>query len=88
MLRKTNWIIALLAAIAVVPAISWAQTAPKKTNSRKIVVERPDLEEIRRVTLDPQSKYYFPKLMAKYEVNDTTMTPDEFRHLYLGYMFQ
>ena len=45
MLRKTNWIIALLAAIAVVPAISWAQTAPKKTNSRKIVVERPLLDD-------------------------------------------
>lgn len=56
--------------------------------SRKIVVERPDLEEIRKTTLDPASPYYYPKLMAKYEVNDTTMNSEEFRHLYLGYMFQ
>ena len=63
-------------------------TAQNAAKSRKIVVEKPNLEEIRTSTLDPQSKYYFPKLMAKYEVNDTTMTNDEFRHLYLGYMFQ
>ena len=64
--------------------------APKvKTDSkRKIVVEKPDLDEIRRITLDPQSKFYFPKLKKKYEVNDTTMTPEDFRNFYLGYMFQ
>lgn len=68
-----------------------AQSVPasqKANNSRKIVVEKPDLEAIRKVTLDPQSQYYFPKLRAKYERNDTTMTSDEFRHFYLGYMFQ
>ncbi len=57
-------------------------------SKRKITVARPDLEEIRSTTLDPSSKYYFPKLMAKYNQNDTTMTNDEYRHLYLGYMFQ
>ena len=40
------------------------------------------------MTLDPSSKFYFPKLKAKYEKNDTTMTPEEFRNFYLGYMFQ
>lgn len=54
----------------------------------KISVEKPDLEEIRVTTLDPSSKNYFPKLMAKYLKNDTTMTPAEYRTLYLGYMFQ
>ena len=64
--------------------------APKvKTDSkRKSGVEKPDLDEIGRITLDPQSKFYFPKLKKKYEVNDTTMTPEEFRNFYLGYMFQ
>lgn len=55
---------------------------------RKIKVEKPDLEVIRQMTLDPSSKFYFPKLKKKYEVNDTTMTPEEFRNFYLGYMFQ
>ena len=57
-------------------------------NKRKITVEKPDLEEIRTSTLTPSSPYYFPKLMKKYESNDTTMTNDEYRHFYLGYMFQ
>ena len=57
-------------------------------NKRKITVEKPDLEEIRISTLTPSSPYYFPKLMKKYESNDTTMTNDEYRHFYLGYMFQ
>ena len=64
------------------------RTAAKTDSKRKIVVEKPDLDEIRRITLDPASKFYFPKLKKKYEVNDTTMTPEEFRNFYLGYMFQ
>lgn len=57
-------------------------------NRKKIKVEKPDLDVIRQMTLDPSSKFYFPKLKAKYEKNDTTMTPEEFRNFYLGYMFQ
>lgn len=60
----------------------------KKTSKRQITVMRPDIEEIRKATLDPANKMYFPKLMKKFNRNDTTMTADEFRHLYLGYMFQ
>ena len=55
---------------------------------RKINVDKPDLEAIRVATLDPANKFYFPKLMAKYQRNDTTMTAEEYRYLYLGYMFQ
>ena len=62
--------------------------APASSSLRKITVDKPDLEEIRTSTLNPQSKHYFPKLMAKYLQNDTTMTPEEYRYLYLGYMFQ
>lgn len=63
------------------------QTAPAESK-RKIKVEKPDLEVIRQMTLDPSSRFYFPKLKKKYEINDTTMTPEEFRNFYLGYMFQ
>ncbi|MDE5814389.1 MAG: DUF4919 domain-containing protein, partial [Muribaculaceae bacterium] len=61
---------------------------PKKSSKRQVTVERPDLEAIRVATLDPSNPMYFPKLMKKFNRNDTTMTADEFRHLYLGYMFQ
>ncbi len=62
--------------------------AQNSQNKRKITVETPDLDEIRESTLNPSSPYYFPKLMKKYKSNDTTMNNDEYRHFYLGYMFQ
>lgn len=65
-----------------------AVSAAPASNKRKITVEKPNLKEIRSATLNPQSPYFFPKLKKKYESNDTTMTADEFRHFYLGYMFQ
>lgn len=83
----------LLASVLALPA-AVAQTTPNsrtrsaQENKRKIKVEKPDLNEIREATLDPQNKFYFPKLKKKYEVNDTTMTPEEYRYFYLGYMFQ
>ncbi|MDE5869324.1 MAG: DUF4919 domain-containing protein [Muribaculaceae bacterium] len=63
-------------------------TRTVKPATKKYKVEKPDLAKIQRETLDPSSPFYYPKLMSKYEKNDTTMTPDEFRHFYLGYMFQ
>lgn len=50
--------------------------------------EKPDLAEIRRATLDRTSPYYYPRLMAEFQRNDTLMKIDKYRHLYLGYMFQ
>lgn len=62
---------------------------PQTDTRRKIKVEKPDLEAIRQMTLDPASKSYFPRLREKYEKNDTTsMSPEDFRNFYLGYMFQ
>lgn len=60
----------------------------QQQSKRKIKVEKPDLDEVKRITLDPKSQFYFPKLYAKYERKDTTMTPEEYRNFYLGYMFQ
>ena len=53
-------------------------------NKRKITVEKPDLDDIKAKTLDPSSPFYFPKLMAKYNRNDTVMTNEEYRYFYLG----
>lgn len=51
-------------------------------------VEVPDMEQIRKDVSDPASAYYYPKLMAKYERNDTVMNLEDYRHLYYGYLFQ
>lgn len=50
--------------------------------------EKPDLDQIKRETLDKNSKYYYPKLMKEFHRNDTLMKLDKYRYLYLGYMFQ
>lgn len=81
MKRTVSRILMLVAAAFLVAGIAMAQ-------SRKIVVEKPDLQKIKDAVLDSSGKFYFPKLKKKYEVNDTTMTPEEFRYFYLGYMFQ
>ncbi len=50
--------------------------------------QRPDMEQIKQEVTDPASKYYYPKLMALYEQNETIMTLDDYRRLYLGYIFE
>lgn len=49
---------------------------------------KPDMEQIRSEVTDPDSRYYYPRLMAEYERNDTVMTADDYRRLYLGAVFQ
>lgn len=83
--RGANW---ALTAADVNPDSQSPKVKAKKSSKRQVNVERPDLEAIRVATLDPANPMYFPKLMKKFNCNDTTMTADEFRHLYLGYMFQ
>lgn len=89
--RPVYYIFALIILLGTCVGIS-AQTnnntATAPTSKRKITVEKPDLDMIQRETLDPSSKFYFPKLRAKYLRNDTTMTNEEYRMFYLGYMFQ
>ena len=65
-----------------------AQTNKKKGGLTQIKVSKPDLAEVMKISLDPNHRYYYPKLWTKYQRNDTTMSPEEFRYLYLGYMFQ
>ena len=80
-----NW---ALTAADVNPESKSPEVKTKKSSKRQVNVERPDLEAIRVATLDPTNPMFFPKLMKKFNRNDTTMTAEEFRHLYLGYMFQ
>ena len=77
----------LLAAVATA-AILQMTAAPARNDHQKLVREKPDMEAIRHDVNDPASKYYYPKLFAKFQASDTSMTLDQFRHLYLGYIFQ
>ena len=50
--------------------------------------QQPDLDAIRAEVLNPRSQYYYPKLMERYEKNETIMNLNDYRHLYYGYLFQ
>lgn len=56
--------------------------------SRKIKVEKPDFAKIAKETQNPRSEFYYPKLIKLYTRNDTSMTQEQYRNLYLGYFFQ
>lgn len=85
---KAKLLLAILLAIVTVCGVAAQQSRPANAGRKTIKVERPDLDQIKRETLDPKSKFYFPKLFKRYEKNDTVMTNEEYRYLYLGYMFQ
>lgn len=50
--------------------------------------EKPDYKNIERITKDRSSPSYYPKLLKRYEANDATLTPDDYRLLYYGFFFQ
>lgn len=78
-----------LTAVPCVSALPTPAPAPAKSRqSRKITVEKPDFNKIERETLDPNSEFYFPKLIRLFNRNDTSMTKEQYRNLYLGYLFQ
>lgn len=66
----------------------WAAPAVRKADSKKIKVEKPDFDKISRETQNPHSEFYYPKLVKAYNRNDTSMTHEQYRNLYLGYIFQ
>lgn len=72
----------ILIASLMVCAVTFAKS------SSEIKREKPDLELIKKETLDKNSPYYYPKLMKEFHRNDTAMQLDKYRYLYLGYMFQ
>ena len=47
-----------------------------------------DFDAIERAVGDRQSPFFYPTLMQRYLNNDTTLSDDEYLHLYIGYAFQ
>ncbi|TRZ43184.1 DUF4919 domain-containing protein [Robertkochia solimangrovi] len=48
----------------------------------------PDYKQIGEKVKEESSELYYPKLMKRYQDADTTMTLEERRHLYYGYIFE
>ena len=54
----------------------------------KFKVTEVDFEKIKQETLDPNSRYYYPKLVKSFKSNDTIMNFEAYRNLYYGFVFQ
>lgn len=51
-------------------------------------VREVDFDAIKKETLNPNSRYYYPKLVKSFTSNDTTMNFEAYRELYYGFLFQ
>ena len=51
-------------------------------------VREVDFDKRKRETLDPYSRYYYPKLVRSFKSNDTIMNFEAYRDLYYGFIFQ
>lgn len=68
-------VLLFLVSIAVAPLIGVAQRVPDNDNILKAII-------------NSESPYYYPSLMMRYEVGDTTLTLDDYHYLYYGYAYQ
>ena len=66
--------------------ISFFAVAANAAN--KLDIHKPDLEKIKKETLDPRSKHTYAKLLNKFMSNDTIMTTEDFEYFYYGTLFQ
>ncbi len=74
--------------VIILSCLTLTLSAANSKNQKKTKIEKPNLEAIKEAVNNPTSKYYYPKLMARYEVNETVMVLEDYRHLYYGYIFQ
>ena len=50
-------------------------------------VRVPDEEDVLAKTLNQNSEFYYPELMMRYVVGDTTLTATDYHYLYYGYAY-
>jgi hypothetical protein len=56
--------------------------------AQKPKIEKPDYKRIFSATTDKDSKSFYPVLLDRYNKFDTSLTNEEFRLLYFGFLFQ
>ncbi len=71
--------IMLVAAASVTLSVS-ARTIPP--------IQHPDFESIKAESTNPDSKFYYPRLLREFLANDTVMTDEDYKYFYYGTMFQ
>jgi len=74
-MKRNLFIIGLLLSTV----FSWAQNQN---------MNPPDLKKIGKSIANERSSNWYPKLMTRYQLNDTTLSLQEYRLLYYGYVLQ
>ncbi|MBN2347994.1 MAG: DUF4919 domain-containing protein [Bacteroidales bacterium] len=49
--------------------------------------KKPDYTEIEKIISDKDSEYYYPEIFVRYKNSDTTLSLQDYRILYYGYLF-
>lgn len=62
------------------------QPNPQNTE-QNTTIKVPDEEDILAHTLNQASPHYYPELMMRYVVGDTTLTVEDYHYLYYGYAY-
>ena len=68
--------------------VAAAVTALSTSAQYRFQVREVDFDKIKSETLDPYSRYYYPKLVRSFKSNDTIMNFEAYRDLYYGFIFQ
>lgn len=58
------------------------------SSAQELAFEKPNYDEIEKEIKDANSVYYYSKLKQKFDSADFTMSMEEKRHLYYGFVFQ
>jgi hypothetical protein len=56
-------------------------------NCQLYINESPDYDLIKKDIQDSSSEFFYPKLLTRLEAFDTTLTIEDYRHLYFGYIY-
>jgi hypothetical protein len=62
--------------------------AYNKAKSQEFTFIIPDYDNIKKEIQDSSSSFYYQNLSARLESYDTTLTNEEYRYLYYGYIYQ
>ena len=73
--------------LTVVSSMGFATTLSAQ-DSTLVRPQAPENEQILSDIMNGLSPYYYPSLFMRYMEGDTTLTMDDYRHLYYGYAWQ
>lgn len=85
-MKKLISILMIFAGASLFASLRLGAAGNEKSDKFKPVT--PVMDSIKTHIQDPYSNYYYKRLWRKYWSNDTNMSMQEYRHLYLGYVFQ